>query len=121
VEAVLFSFVADERLSILLYAIVLLTEVFGLGVCQWHSIYVDRSGFVISDATCENLRLPNFDADDPLPPAVLGEWDVERITVRSDQKDPVPSGWFYNRQPIRAARKGSFLVGVCRKPYFFGD
>jgi hypothetical protein len=50
--------------------------------------YVDRREFVISDAICENLRLPGFDVEDPLPTAVLGEWDGERITVRSDQKDP---------------------------------
>jgi len=44
VEAVLFSFVADELLGILLYAVVPLTEVFGLGVR--HGIRLRRSSRV---------------------------------------------------------------------------
>src|SRR5271155_1047305 len=70
IESVLLSFFADELLGILLYAVVALSHVLGLGII--HRIdHIDRSEFVVSNAPCQNLGLPGRCIEVPLSSAVL--------------------------------------------------
>jgi hypothetical protein len=66
IQSVLLSFVADELWRVLLYAIVMLREVFGLGI--GHRRYnLDHRQFVIADTSRKNLVLASRGVKVPLP------------------------------------------------------
>ena len=93
VESVLLSFVADELLCVLLYAVVMLSHVFGLGIS--HRIHhVDRCEFVVSNAPRQNLLLTGHRIEVPLPSAVLFERNWEWVVVRPHHENLAAIGLF---------------------------
>src|SRR5271157_6314768 len=70
IQSVLLAFVADELLRVLLYAVVMLRKVFGLGAGH-RGNYVHRCQFVIADTPGKDLVFSRRGVEVPLPGTVI--------------------------------------------------
>ena len=106
VEAVLFSFVAGELLSILLYAVVPVDRSIRPGCRPWHSI---TSIVASSLSRMRRARISVFSGSMSKTHChrCSCEWDSKLSLSAPTRRTPLLSGWFYNSQSIPSARKAA--------------